>query len=471
MNFNGIDMSPYFSINNIVGRGISPSELSLVDVPGMDGAYVSSKRRPVRVIDMDITVRVGSGETLRKRIDEINEIFSVSEPAPIVFDDEPDMTYYGIPEATVDSLEFEGTYQGSISIVCPDPYKYGQEWGAHFENDGISFSRRGTAESRPIITLDVLKPVTFAIVQNQADEYMMIGQEGDVGKEVINPKTLLFEERGATLATWQKATSVDGGAITGSFGTDGTGITVPDYGSVAGWHGPSVIKEISPTQDFEVEAFLQSGTGRPDISFRVEVYLYDENMKNLGKMAVVDNTRAASRIVAEGRVGPRNTGKYLISQANYKYNWDYFYGMVRIRRVGKSFNFYVTRVGTNTKHVYSLSKNFTDNKNQYGGRLKYVQIHIGEYGTEPGNPSAKFFSVRTYSLRQPTKDQTPHIANNGDIITFDHEAREILINGEPRMDLKDFGATFFPVHRGTNSLVVMPSDSFHAHVSYREKYR
>jgi len=54
MIFNGIDLSPYLRIKEIHGRGISPSELTLIDVPAMDGAYYSQKRRPPRVIELKL---------------------------------------------------------------------------------------------------------------------------------------------------------------------------------------------------------------------------------------------------------------------------------------------------------------------------------------------------------------------------------------------------------------------------------
>src|SRR5690606_6574232 len=364
---------------------------------------------------------------------------------------------------------------GVISFICPDPYKYGPELEAIFPSDVVTLTNRGTAEAEPIFELEVKEPVTFAMIQNQDDEYMMIGKPVSVETEIVNTKKLLFEERGATLNEWtSQGTAVDGGNVSGQFGYDGTGITVASHGTGERWHGPAVMREITPIQDFEVEMICQGITDAPDDTFRMEFYLYDEYFNVLGKMAVLDNDARLYRIKAEGRVGPFIEyfgSNYLITEQNYSYHGGYFYGLLRFRRVGNRFELYVTRLDNNLRHINSYTASYIDTNNQYAGRLRYVQIHTGMFAGTQNPYSSRINMIRVYELAQVMEDQTPYIAYPGDVITFDHTTSELLLNGEDAKRLKDFGGEYFDLPKGYTALTILPEGAFDTKVRFRPRYR
>ncbi|GGB26878.1 hypothetical protein GCM10011409_00240 [Lentibacillus populi] len=476
MLYNGVDMSEYMRIIDIRGRGIANQELTTLRVTGSDEDYVSYRQSPTRYIEVDYEIRGKGKEGLRKKVDAVSSIIVTSEKVPVIFPDEPDMTYFCELAGVEESQERPhiGVHRGTITLLR-DKGKYGPEKTHEFTSDADIITNEGTAEADPIFELEVKKSVTFAMVQNDNEEYMMIGTPTDVEEEVIDTKALLLEERGQSLDTWSDTPTAVDGSVSGTLGTDNDGITVPSYGTDTNdWHGPALIKDIPAIQDFEIEMMAQGRTTNTAQTFRVEFYLFDEGMNVLGKMAIMDNSRNIYRKKAEGRVGPF-VGKYqnyLIDSRNYSYDgWDFYYGMLRMRRVGNQFEFYVTRINNNNKHVYSLKETFTDNDNQYMGKLKYVQIHIGKYGDTPRAYAPKINHIKVYELNQATVDQTPYIAYPGDIITFDHKDDEILINGEDRKDLKDFGGSFFKLQKGDNQLIAQPSDSFNTKVTYRNRYR
>src|SRR5690606_11391601 len=393
-----------------------------------------------------VLVKAENISDLQKTKEDMADWLIHSEPKELIFKDEPDRVYYAVVDGELELDEIFSTGRGEITFICPDPYKYGPEKTVETTSDTFIVENNGTAEAEPIIELTAAERATFAMVSLGEEEYNLIGHPADIDEEVVDTRTLLFREDGSTLNTWTSAgTSVDGGVVTGAFGTDGAGITIPNYGTGSSWHGPALIKEIQPVQDFEVVAHLQMRTTAPNQTSRIEVYLFDENMNVLGKMAVVDNARDKHVKKGEARIGPY-VGKgvnYLISSQNYQYNWDYFFGMLRIRRVGKEFEFYITRIHTNTQHVFSLKETYIDHSNYYAGKLKYIQIHAATYGDTPKSYSTKFFTVSAYELAQTLVDETPYILYPGDVVTFDHSTDDILINGEPRMDLKNFGGSFF----------------------------
>jgi len=150
--FNGINLTPYLRIKSIRGRGLAPNSLTLIEVSGMDGAYFSKKRKPIRVIEIEVDIRANNREEIRKKITELNGLLSVKEPVPIVFPDEPEKTYFGIPEATDEGNEYTFLHQGTLTIICPDPYAYGEEQTVTFTNGEGSPNVKGTAKTLPIIT-------------------------------------------------------------------------------------------------------------------------------------------------------------------------------------------------------------------------------------------------------------------------------------------------------------------------------
>lgn len=453
----------------------APINRTLISAPGMDGAFLSSTNLEPMIINQPVAFFVDDNVHALQLKDELASWLFTKEPVPLQFPDEPGRTYFAVVQNTIEDFEkFIDLRQGTIQFLLPDPYGYSDEKPFIFPSDAVNLTNSGTADADPIFELEVLKPVTFAMVQNHNEEYMMIGRPLSVSEEVVNTRKLLFNEVGDTLDTWTTTpTAVDGGVVSGTMNSDGAGITVPNYGTGDKWHGPALLKEVSPAQDFEVDVHLQIRTTDVSQTARVEVYLYDEGMKVLGKMAIMDNQLRLYQKNGEARFGPfiNIHENYLISSKNYQYAWDYWFGMLRFRRVGNEFEFYITRIGTNNKHVYSLKKTFRDTGNEFDGKLKYVQIHIGTHGSTSRAYSAKMFSVSAYELTKATEDQTPYIAYENDIITFDHVNDEIMINGEDRKDLKDFGASYFQLSKGDNALVVHPDDSFETRVKYRNRYR
>lgn len=444
-------------------------------IPNMPGAYLANSTEEERKVSIVMQLESENLKEFDQLKHQIYDVFFSEEDFTIIRDLTPDREIHVLQEGDFDIANItpsDGYFE--IELTMLDPYVYSKEKSAIFPSDAVTLTNHGTAEADPIFEMEVLQPVTFAMIQNHKEEYQMIGRPASVSSEIVDTRTLLLREDGSTLDSWSTNPTAVDGTVSGHLSTDGAGITVPNYGSGPEWHGPALIKEVPLTQDFEVDMRVQGRTFNPRATFRIEFYLFDESMNVLGKMAVNDSSRSTHQIRAEGRVGPF-VGRginYLISSKNYQYNWDHFFGMIRMRRIGKRFEFYVSRVANDgARHTRTLEQIYTDNAGEFQGRLKYIQIHIGKFSGTPNAYAPKIYSVKVYKLTEVTVDQTPYIARPGDIITFDHKDNEILINGEDRKDLKDFGGRFFKLAKGANQLIVQPSDSFSTSVKYREKFR
>ncbi|SHI01744.1 distal tail protein Dit, partial [Virgibacillus chiguensis] len=245
MIFNGLDLTPHFRIKSVIGRGLTSNELTIINISNMDGVYYSRKRHPPRRIIIELQVRAQGREEIRRKIDLLNKILDVNEPVPIIFPDEPEKVYYGIPEVADEVNEYTFLHNGTLTILCPSPYKYGEEQTYEFTEDAGIIENNGTAPSSPIIELEAIKPVTFALVSN-GDKYNMIGKSINVDlNEPAEKLTTLLNNRMDNFTGWTNTTAGFalkgplGGIVDGSFTLGNGQWMVSDYGSNPnGWHGP-----------------------------------------------------------------------------------------------------------------------------------------------------------------------------------------------------------------------------------------
>lgn len=450
------------------------NNLNLLSVTGMSGAHLGSSKQGVRDVDIVLHVETDSLKELDDKKHEIYDMFYSNEPFTITRDFK-DLRLFMIQEGSYDIDNItcsDGKFPINLKMI--DPYLYGPEETLKLEDISI-VENKGTAEADPIFELTAKKKTTFAMVSNGDDEdaeYNLIGVPADVDEEVVNEKELLFTERGDTIDDWtESGAQVDGGTVDGRLSTDNDGITVPDYGNGDKWHGPALIKEISPIKDFEVEMMLRARTKKPNETYRIEFYLFDENMNPLGKMAILDKKTGDFNVAAEGRFGGDvGYANYPINRSNYEHRWEKYYGMLRMRRRGDKFEFYTARITSDNKHIRRLENTYIDIDKEYSGKLKYVQIHIGKYGESRSASAPKIQHIKVSSFADVAVDQTPYILDEGDVVIFDHKDEDILINGEPRNDLKNFGGSFFTLEKGENQIIITPEDSFDSKVTYRDKY-
>ena len=468
MIFNGIDLNPYFRIKAIRGRGLVNRYINAVSVQGMDGEHMTSIENPAKVLEVDIRI---ISEDLRQTIDGLNEILATEEPVPIIFPDEPDKTYYGTVETTEETGErvHLGSHDTTIFIRRSDPFKYGPELTATFPTDAVTVTNHGTAEADPIFEMAVIQPVTFAMIQNQNNEYMMLGKPIDVDSIAVEEYELIKHDTMSTTTGWTVASEIDGGVIRGQMVSQGNRFVASSFGETyQGWHGPALKTSLSETlQDFRVDTLVENmnatGVGR------VEIYLLDVNNKAIGKMAMKDMSIGVASNFGEIRAGGLVDGEYIIAESPSNV-WNNFDGILRIERIGKDWLAHIGKIRADGTHHARRTIRFTDAEGKYMQRVAQIQVHIGiSRGRTPTQMSVK--DIKVWKVNNLDDNEVPYIAHPGDVITFDHKDDELLINGEDRKDLKDFGGTYFKLKKGQNQLVVHPSNSFNTSIRYRERYR
>ena len=494
MNFNGIDLATLFDddgghdsyvlVNNVSGRDLTNVENDKFTVSRMDGDYSSFSRVLPRPLIVTVTVKGESRSDLMLRLERLNDVFyGEKEDVPIVFDDEPERIYFG----KVDGLELieetDVICKFNVLIHCSDPYKYSKEEITTEVEDVVMVNNEGNEPTPPIIELTAKKKATFLMVNNLDDEYNLLGYplEEEGNEEEVEQKPVVFYEDGTSTDQWTSTgAEVDDyfNDITGSITSDGAGIRASTYGGAGErMHGPAVITTLPESlTDFEIKTNFDIISRRDLDNFRIEVYMFDEAMNMLGKIGIKDNSRTQNRRAALGRVGEyRGAGRkngYAIGKHNYlKDNLGETTLMhMSVKREGNLYSFYVARY-RNARHQSTLRSSLRDSANEYGGKLKYIGLFIGNYKDRSSPNRLRMNNLKVTEIRKITEDQTPYIIEEGDEIILDHEAESVFVNGEGYMPLRVFGSDFFHLQKGYNQLEINPPDTFDGVIKHREKYK
>jgi len=474
--YNGVDLSSYLRVTDIRGRGINEIEFNELTVPGRDGSYFVSKRKPKRIIENDYKISALTQTELRQKIDELNAILDVDGPVPIEYADEPGKTYYGMAYSDGQSQQILSYEKGTLYFVCFDPHKYGPtitqtiidpsggEANPVVLNDG-------TAETYPIFKATILQPTTFLQIISP-NAYMQAGQPYEVDQTPVDGDLPVLKDEMGTLTGWGAPSNVVDGVIQGSFQTDGDRFLVTDFGQTYnGWAGPALKKSLpDPLQDFRVHALIDitssaNGTGR------IEIYGLDTANNIVFRMSIGDFSAKAKDVKAFWGLGASATNIFTTYGKKTGSLNDY-YGSLIIERKGNRWKL-TTAKRSSQVGVYQdfVEKTFIDTKNQYTAPLAQIQVHIGAHLKYTPIPTMSINHVYVYDLRDHSEDEVPYIAYPGDELLFDHKKSCIYLNGDPVNFYKDFGASFFPLAPGYTELAVNPADAALVTVEYQPRWK
>ncbi|AMQ66688.1 distal tail protein Dit [Bacillus phage Mgbh1] len=472
------DSDGSFTTISVSGRALAQTQTTILNPTHKHGGFYQQSRLEPRIITVRYKISAKTNEKFRQMFNRLNRILAEEEKR-IEFTDE-NAFFVGSYYEAEDFDENSNVIVSSFSFICADPYKYDKVvYQTTFQDDVAVLPNDGTADCEPIFEMEVLQPTTFAMVSDES-RYQMIGRPAEDNVEVVDTKNLILREEGDTIGQWQTGpVRVDpiSGNISGTMGYDGTGIIATNYGTASGGesgHGPAIIREIPPIQDFEISTHIDTRTDLKEENFRAELYMFDESLKMLGKIGVRDGSRDFHRRSALGRVGEfvDNRTRYILGFRNYQHDDFGKSSMfnIRVRRVGNTYSFYIAQV-VNGRHRNRAEGLYVDTSGEWMGKLRYIQLYIRTWAGRRKPYLVRFNNVLVHELIEETVDQTPYIAYPGDLITFDHEQKRMMINGEDRTDIKDFGGSYFTLNEGNNTLVVLPEDTFNTTVRWRERYR
>ena len=466
--YNQTDLSDILTVNGIRGRGITPSTIDVLNIPGMVGVHLLHKKRIERVIGVDFTIAGDKLTSLRDVVNSASQSLDLDEISPLVFSDEPNKTYYAISNADADIADIREAGQGTLTFVCPNPYKYAPERTAILGGQGTIINVPGTAPTSPIFELDVTEDTTFVMVANENNEYMMLGKPFSAGQNVFEKYERILFDDASSLVGWTTANAGEiDGTIAGTMTSNGYRFQTADYGTGTSWHGPAIKTSLSEAlSDFRLEANVTFENTEPEDIGRAEIYQLDANGNQLAKVSIKDVLGGKSQSVGEVRAGGSTTNHFLIAESGDNgWEWNDFQGLLRIEREGNVWRAYIAKI-VDGKHTSRRSVEWRDNANQFTSQVAQVVVHTGQH-TAYQTPLQGIDSISAYKINQDVG--VPYIAKQGDKVTFNHQTNELLINGEPVKKLKDFGGTYFKLQPGNNKLAILGAGS--GTVTFRPAYK
>lgn len=169
------------------------SQKTTLQMPGKHGSRLMQSSQGVRTVDISMQLEQNSLFEYDELKHQIYDIFYSDDTLTIVRDLRPDREIYVIQEGDYDLeniTKSDGRFELSLTMI--DPYIYGKELFEPLASTaGTIINVEGTNPTQPIIELDVLAPITFALVSN-GDEFMMIGQPVDVKQTPVQKKSGCF---------------------------------------------------------------------------------------------------------------------------------------------------------------------------------------------------------------------------------------------------------------------------------------
>ncbi|WP_182200087.1 distal tail protein Dit [Paraliobacillus salinarum] len=446
---------------------------NLITVPGYPGGHLQSTEVDPLTISQPVGFRIKDDADALVKQDELAEWLLTDEPVPLEFDDEPGRIYYAVVQNTLEDFEKMSLLRsGTIQFICPDPYAYGQEKAHGLTGQGTVINVAGTAEAKPVFELEVLEPVTFAMISN-GDEYNLVGRPASASDQTFVREELVMHDDCTSLAGWITADKVDNGKITGAMKSVNGAFVVDSVGtpvSPAVWQGPSIKRDIGATlENFRMatKVSLNNLVGQTGM---IEIYLLDAFGEIVAKIGIEDVWRGLKKVQGKFQMGEIGNREAYYREADYAPAWNNFDGILQIFRDNGKLRPYFALIDNKGKHVWVSSEySYNDVNNNYHTPITQIQIAFRMWpGTEMSEAEIKDIKFWRYK-KEP--DKVPYIAQPGDIITFDHTSDSVYLNGQNFMKEHAIGGTFFKLKKGDNTLAMLPDGAFNGSLIYRTRYK
>lgn len=462
--FNGIK-KPYLKIEKGRRRSIfAPIKRNLVYVPGMAGAYLSDTDTDVRVIEQPIYIKSKTKPELRKLEEDLASWLITEEPAPLIFEDEPDRTYYAVVDGSLDIEEVVRNGKGIITFLCPDPYKYGAEKEVTFESSA-SFDVEGTVETEPIIEVTLNEDTEYVAVSN-GEEINMVGFPAKQEEVVAPPETQIFKTSGENLIGWTNSSqeSLGDAPMTGVLKSDGGTFYTDDYGNDPfHWHGPAMKTSLSQSlTDFRIDIGIKAQPTGANQAGSIEVALLDASNRMVTVLNMTKHFPGIDAIYGRVTAG----GHDVIQEDWASYKW--FEGVLQVYRRGNQWEAWIHAFNYGFSYIVHR---WTDTTGVAAAPVTQVQVRLLQRG-DMAVINQFVNDIIVYKINDLTANEVPIIGRLNDKFIFNHQNDIITKNGISVIDKKAFIGNYFKLQPGRNNIAVEPADKIQSvKVRWRDKWR
>jgi predicted phage tail component-like protein len=458
----------------------SPITRNILTVLGRAGGYLQDTETQIRTITVPIFIKCNSMDELQKIKEDLALWLVHDKEKELIFDDEPDRVYYALIEDEPNLDDNWNYAKGELKFICPDAYKYSQYEKVDRSSieDGrylLSANNTGSTTAKPVFEMKMDGDYTQVLITDGTN-INAIGEAVNLEDyQAAKREVEVLNDELTSLTPWTMTTGDIGidGMTGGTFKTNGYSFQAASFGTNNGaWHGAHGKRAFSNNEQldhFIVEAILEFANPVPGLYGKLEIYLYDEAGAVIGKLALKNSSGDDTNNVAEVRAGDRYLNRYLISNKNYDgKGYKNFYGILRIVRVNNHWEALVGMIDKETGEQHTrVFETYDDEDGLLIKKLASIGIYIAQYADRPTSLLA-VHRVRVAKINTLTTAQIPYIVKKDDVVTFDHVAKKIYINGLLKNDLKAFGGEWFPLQPGTNQIMSIPNVPITC--TYRERF-
>ena len=385
------------------------------------------------------------------------------------------------------TIEFKQKTQGFVSFelncIITDPYKYSNErFNTVSENDHLTLLNNGTAHTYPIFKATALKDSTMLTIAKNDEDYFMIGEPEDVFKQNKKTNPTIYNTNFNSTTGWtynnnkDKVTDVYVGGTTG-------GTTRIENGTVrigslpndkTGWLGANMKRSITDSlQDFDVtvQCRLYSHSSQKQTS-KAMTHLYDENNNLVAALGLLDASYERNATLFVAVFDAYGTRKTIVNYTHPMFNVESF-THIKLSRVGNEFQVKAWRQvdwnSYNKNEVYK--KRFIDAGDLYQTPVRQVGIYLGRHSRSTDietNPSINHLTVSRPA--ESKENEIPYVVEAGDVVEINTQKEVILVNGEPKTSLKDFGSNYFDIEAGLTEILIEPQKTFNVEAEWRDRF-
>ena len=454
----------------VSGRETISADITDTAVGAADGSLYERKRYEPRTLLVGYQLLAGSDEEFRAAFNKLNGLLD-TEQAQIVFNDELDKYYVGTKTKLGDIQTGTNAVTGEIEIYCADPFKYSMdEFTAHpGENDVITVNYNGTYPAYPSIDAQMKSDMGYlSYIHSGSGAVILAGDQTEVdGEEVSNASELLINKgfySGSGSWKLNQATlygsMTQGGTLRIQETAKGTGVTGANYGSGSKWHGIGlslVVPEDSTGHAGAKNCCLEwknyfGSTSAKEIGMAqfVIVRAEDDGSKvPLAGIVFVKNSKASITAIAELRVGNN-----IMKSINYKCNAQSTISgsktaNPKIEKAGGDFRF------TLGGKVYEYSDDTLAD-----AEAIEVCLFVGQYAANTSMIRNTLIGVKFYAYNVEGWSDLPNQFSEGDMVTMDCSAGNILVDDEAIPGLGALGNEWegFRLMPGSNRISCYYSD-------------
>lgn len=478
---------------SVQGREALSGVVSTDTVGLRPGSLFLSRKYPERVITVRYQLICSTPELFRAAYNQLASILDIEEGV-LIFADEPDKYYVGIPAALGEVEPGRNAIISTIQFICPDPFKYSTtEYNAQVLEDGSLYCNyHGTFPSHPVLSAQFLQEgdVTdegeaSTITGNgdcgyvaffDSDEHILQFGDPDEADGTTYPatQTLLASSLNKSNSWTNTVQSIwpvnsSAGVVTDGSAKAGTAGMVPQslgttsnyyvgatsYGSGSGWHGPCISAAIPADRSGSVGADnwefqyamkfanFNSANGRKALG-EISCYLSDANGYKIAGVRV-RKTKAGENGEIIFIVNNTVVDKFSVYiGAHNQYfgnNMDAHYKTiggkkVLIPAVRANKTVKITKNGTKlTISAGGITRTYTRTLNT----LRRITFHFKAYGTQPTMAYAGIYSWKFCKMYCETYRDNPNKFTASDLLEIDTSRGEILLNGDPAPGLGAIG--------------------------------